>query len=289
MSAAKTWGDLCAATKTRLIAGGIANINQESQWLVEEVSGMTSAELIAATNAIAPARAVDRLESLVDRRLTGEPLQYVLGRWSFCGIDLMVDRRVLIPRPETEGLVELARAELVRLKVAANDVVVDLGTGSGAIAIGLAAQLPGVEIWATDREPSALEVARANLAGVGRMAVGVRVAQGSWFDALPVALRGRIRMVVSNPPYLTDEELADQDELKQEPVSALVSGPTGLECISIIVEEAMDWLTSDGVLLVELDPRRADAALQCARNAGFTDAAIENDLAGRARVLIARR
>src|SRR5438105_5970876 len=141
---------------------------------------------------------------MVARRAAGEPLQYVLGRWAFRTLDLMVDRRVLIPRPETEQVVEVALAEARRLHAR---IAADLGTGSGAIALSLAAELPGVDVWATDVSADALAVARANLAGIGTFAAArVRIQEGDWFGALPPELRGRLDIVVSNPPYIGDDE-----------------------------------------------------------------------------------
>ncbi len=291
MSDLKTWDYLRREVKDRLEAGGFVGGGQEAQWLVEEVSGMNSAELIASAKTFASVRAIEQLNTLLERRLIGEPLQYVLGSWSFRGIDLMVDRRVLIPRPETETLVGLALIEAQRMGLQPGEVVVDLGTGSGAIAIGLAAQLFEVAIWATDVDPRALEVARANVAARGRMSAGIQIVQGSWFDALPHELSGKVRLVVSNPPYIAEDEIPElpPEVIDYEPFSALVSGPTGSEHIETILLTAQEWLTDDGVVLVELDPRRAKQTHTYALSVGFAGAVIENDLTGQPRVLIARR
>lgn len=291
MSDLKTWDYLRREAKDRLEAGGFVGGDQEAQWLVEEVSGMNSAELIASAKTFASVRATEQLDTLLARRLIGEPLQYVLGSWSFRGIDLMVDRRVLIPRPETETLVGLALIEAQRMGLKPGEVVVDLGTGSGAIAIGLAAQLFEVAIWATDVDSRALAVARANVAARGRMSAGIQIAQGSWFDALPHELSGRVRLVVSNPPYIAEDEIPElpPEVIDYEPFSALVSGPTGSEHIETILLAAQDWLTDDGVVLIELDPRRAKKTYTYALSVGFAGAVIENDLTGQPRVLIARR
>lgn len=291
MSDLKTWGYLRREAKDRLEAGGFVGGDQEAQWLVEEVSGMNSAELIASAKTFASVRATEQLDTLLERRLIGEPLQYVLGSWSFRGIDLMVDRRVLIPRPETETLVGLALIEAQRMGLKPGEVVVDLGTGSGAIAIGLAAQLFEAAIWATDVDSRALEVARANVAARGRMSAGIQIVQGSWFDALPHELSGRVRLVVSNPPYIAEDEIPElpPEVIDYEPFSALVSGPTGSEHIETILLAAQDWLADDGVVLIELDPRRAKKTHTYALSVGFAGAVIENDLTGQPRVLIARR
>src|SRR4051812_25399263 len=186
--------------------------------MVERVSGYDGAELITNEHELATEPAVQHLDDMLERRAGGEPLQYVLGRWDFLGLDLLVDRRVLVPRPETEVVAQTAMDEAARLGARrgthdgwlASDtayVVADLGTGSGAIALALARELPDAEVWATDASDDALAVARANLAGVGSAATRVRLAGGSWFDALPSELRGSVRVLVSNPPYVAEHEV----------------------------------------------------------------------------------
>ena len=170
---------------------------------------------------------MDFVEGMVDRRRRGEPLQYVLGIWSFRRLELVVDRRVLIPRPETETVVDVALAEL-RLLGVGQPLVVDLGTGSGAIAISVALEVPAARVWGTDRSEDALAVARANLSGMGgRVAPRVRLAAGDWFEALPDELRGRVDLVVANPPYVGDDEVLPAEVADWEPAGALFAGPTG--------------------------------------------------------------
>ena len=164
---------------------------------------------------------------MVARRAHGEPLQYVLGRWGFRTLDLLVDRRVLIPRPETEVVAGLAIDALAALD--RPGVAVDLGTGSGAIALSLAAERwPHVEVWATDVSPDALAVARANLAGLGRRAAVVRLLEGTGSSALPGDLRGRVDVIVSNPPYVpADAPLPAGGGATGSRTTPLVPGPTG--------------------------------------------------------------
>jgi release factor glutamine methyltransferase len=240
-----------------------------------------------------PERHRARFERLVDRRTDGEPLQYVLGRWAFRTLDLMVDRRVLIPRPETEQVVEAALAELDR--VAADrlscPMAVDLGTGSGAIALALVAERPGVEVWATDISEGALEVAAANLAGMGgRAATRVRLARGAWWDALPDPLRGRIDLVVSNPPYISSGEMTQLDAqvADWEPRAALEAGPTGLEAVGEVLNGASSWLRAGGAVVLEIAPHQVPAAVEMAQRSGFDDVHVRTDLAGRERALVAR-
>ena len=193
-------------------------------------------------------RAVARLDAMVARRLEGEPLQYVLGHWSFRTLDLLVDRRVLIPRPETEHLVEVALS--VARATTGPLTIADLGTGSGAIAMALAAELfpRPLTVWATDASDDALDVARANLAGMGRAAVAVRMEAGSWYDALPPDLAGHLDLVVSNPPYVGTAEDLDERVRAWEPADALLAGADGLDALREVIAGAPRWLAAGRVV-----------------------------------------
>lgn len=232
-------------------------------------------------------RALAYFDSMVERRAAGEPLQYVLGSWGFRTLDLYVDRRVLIPRPETEQVVEVALAELRTLE-AENPTVVDLGTGSGAIALSVAVEAPTAHVWATDASEDALAVARANLAGIGRAGARVRLEHGSWFAALPGLLQGRIDLVVSNPPYVADDEELPAEVVDWEPAAALFGGPTGLEQVAEILGAATLWLARPAAAVIEIAPHQADGAVALAYESGFLEAKVMPDLAGRPRALVAR-
>jgi release factor glutamine methyltransferase len=262
-------------------------------------------------------QAGDRWSELVARRRAGEPLQYVLGTWPFRQLELVVDRRVLIPRPETEQVVEVALAELGRScrssarvdapagggrRAAGSRVCVDLGTGSGAIALALATEgtalCPDLEVWATDISADALAVARHNLDALAALGPRppVHLVEGEWFDALPRALAGRIDLLVTNPPYVAEADFVRLDPAVRdwEPRRALVAasgsrGVAGTAAIEAIIAAAPDWLGPDGAMVVELDPRQASAMAATARRAGFGQVAVEQDLAGRDRMLVARR
>ena len=254
----------------------------EARWIVEEAA---ADPWPACTDQTVSDRARPFFEDLVSRRAAGEPLQYVLGHWAFRRLDLLVDRRVLIPRPETEQVVEVALRELRGL--GPDPKVADLGTGSGAIALSIAAEVPDAQVWGSEASSAALAVARANLAGIGSLAASrVRLVEGSWFAPLPDDLRGHLQLIVSNPPYVAEGEPLPDEVAQWEPAGALYAGPTGLEAIRDIVGDAPGWLARPGALVVELAPHQAGAVRDLA--VAFDDVAICSDLAGRDRVLVAR-
>ena len=261
----------------------------QARWICETACGLDGDEFLAELDEPATERMVAQLDAMVARYRAGEPLAYVMGHWSFRTIELMVDRRVLIPRPETEVVagraLELARSFADRRRV------VDLGTGSGAIGLSLAAELPltGTEMWLTDYSTDAVDVARANAIGLGRVAANVRVVHGSWFDALPVDVRGEIDVVVSNPPYIAngDPEVAES-VLEYEPHTALFAGDDGLDDVRTIARDARNWLRSGGWLVMEIGYRQGDAVKALLEGFGYADVAIANDLTGRPRIAEAR-
>jgi release factor glutamine methyltransferase len=298
-----TWRDVRIDTEAALRARGVDTPEAEARFLVERVSDYEGADLILGEDEAATDAAIAHVHDMVERRAEGEPLQYVLGRWQFLDLDLLVDRRVLVPRPETEVVAQAALEEAVRLGArrgrhdpwggGGGDIAVaDLGTGSGALALTLATELADALVYASDVSDDALAVARANLAGVGAAATRVRLLRGSWFAALPDELRGALRLIVSNPPYVAEHEVPDLPaEVRDwEPHRALVSGPTGLEAIAEILAEAPAWLhAGGGAVVMELAPHQAERARTLAGRAGFTEVVVRPDLAGRDRVLVARR
>jgi release factor glutamine methyltransferase len=273
-----TWRSLRDAARVRL------GDDQEVRWIVERASGLTAAEQAGALDAVADDRHAAAFEAMVARREVGEPLQYVLGRWGFRTLDLLVDPRVLIPRPETEVVAGFAIDA-----VPPGGRVVDLGTGSGAIALSIAAERwPDVEVWATDASEEAVAVARANLAGLGRRAGVVRLAVGDWFAALPDDLRGTFDVVVANPPYVPDDALVARQVRDHEPHLALFGGPDGLGPARRIVAEAPGWLRPGGTLVVEIGEDQGEAVAAAAEAAGLVDVEVRHDLTERPRALVAR-
>jgi release factor glutamine methyltransferase len=264
----------------------------DARRIVERASGHEGAELTLELDRPITQREMLFFDRMLERRAAGEPLQYVLGSWGFRTLDLFLDRRVLIPRPETEVVAGVAMAELDRALTArggGHGRVADLGTGSGAIALSIAVERPGTDVWATDVSADALEIARANLAGIGRRARRVTVVEGDWFDALPVDLRGTLDVVVSNPPYVAADEPLPDEVREWEPAGALVPGPTGLEAYERIVGSASAWLTERGALVLEIGATQADAVRGLAIEAGFATVEVQRDLVGRDRVVVARR
>jgi release factor glutamine methyltransferase len=275
-----------SATWRTLRADALARLpDQEVRWLLERATGRTAAEQVAALEEAADERQAATFLDLVERRAAGEPLQYVVGSWGFRTLDLLVDRRVLIPRPETELVAGLAIDA-----VPAGGRVVDLGTGSGAIALSLAAERwPDVEVWATDASPDAVAVARANLAGLGRRASVVRLVEGDWFAALPDELRGSFDVVVSNPPYVATGDALPSEVAAWEPTRALLAGDDGLDDLRRIIADAPGWLAPAGALVLEIGETQGPAVLALAEAAGFSGASVHRDLAGRDRAVVASR
>lgn len=251
------------------------------QLLVAHVTGRGRTWQIAHGDAPIDAGAAARLAALVERRAHGEPLAYLVGEKEFHGLTLWVDARVLVPRPETELLVDWA-VECLSGNGADRPRVVDLGTGSGAIALAVKAAHPAADMLATDLSEEALTVARAN---AQRHALDVRFAQGRWWQAVG---RSRFALALSNPPYIAgaDRHLA---ALGHEPQSALTPGASGLEALTEIVEGAPEHLEPGAWLLLEHGHDQADAVRALLARQGFRDIETRHDLAGLPRCTGGRR
>jgi release factor glutamine methyltransferase len=269
-------------------------VRHEARFIVEDLLGATNSGPVGTAD-------IEAARRLAARRRAGEPLQYVLGHWSFRTLDLLVDPRVLIPRPETEQVVEVALGELPTPGVSGLTIV-DAGTGSGAIALSLATELaslhPDGHVWATDTSVDALAVAGANLDRVRRQHDGVVLpvtfVQGAWLNSLPDRLRGSVDLVVTNPPYIAQEEWSGlAAEVRGEPMAALLAGDgtdgtPGLADVEAVLSDAWAWLGRPGAVVIELAPHQAAAAARMAGAMGFTDVRVEPDLAGRPRALVGR-
>lgn len=323
------WRELLAEASERLAGAGVASADVEARRIVVAAAGCDDGAWHRELGRPATRRGVASFDRMLARRTAGEPLQYVVGSWGFRTLDLFVDPRVLIPRPETEIVAGCALDELQRRAgelssgdgpggggavpprsstqakvVAARPpappppvsggtpmlLAADLGCGSGAIGLSLAAERTDVEVVCTDVSADALAVASANLAGLGRPARRVRLLEGSWFEALPGELRGRFDVIVSNPPYIAVGSDALPAEISDyEPPVALYSGRTGLEATEVILAGATDWLAPGGGLVLELSDGTSPRVQDLADSAGLADVAVYRDLTGAERVLVARR
>jgi release factor glutamine methyltransferase len=265
---------------TELIDAGLNR--REARWLVEEFSP-------------ADHEAIAALRAAAQRRLDGEPIQYVLGHWPFRSLDLDLDPRVLIPRPETEELVGHAFDELMQRRLT-EPLIVDLGCGSGAIGLSLLYELRQMGVHATlvavDSSRDALDVTRANAAK--HDLESVTTVHSSWFEALDDSLLGRVDLIVANPPYIGASEFATLDPvLGYEPFGALVSEDTphaeGFLDLEVIIGQSSPWLVANGLLICEHGNMHRPAVLQAAHDATFADVRDLDDMFGNPRFLIATR
>jgi release factor glutamine methyltransferase len=235
----------CAA---RLRTAGISNAAQEAGWLLESGLRLSRLELHLNPDSVVAIAGCEGLMALCTRRAGREPLQYLLGTQEFCGLEFVVDPGVLIPRPETELLVDEVVRHCARLET---PVILEIGTGSGCIVVSIAARLPKARIYATDVSLRAIRVAALN-AGRHGVAGRIRFLVGDLFQPLGADLHGRVMAVVSNPPYIPDASLDDlQPEVRFEPRLALAGGPDGLHFHRRLVTEARRLLSPAGLLALE--------------------------------------
>ena len=256
--------------------------------LASFATGKSRECLVADSDALVAHDVIDRLDDLIARRAAGEPMAYLLGHREFYGRDFAVDPRVLIPRPETELLVELAIAWLAKreaVRVADEPLrVLDLGTGSGVIAITLALECHAIVAMATDVSGDALEIATHNAQKLG---AAVSFAQSDWFTAFNTASERMplFDLIVSNPPYIaTNDPHLSEGDLRYEPRIALVGASDGLDAIRRIVEGSKAHLRSDGCLMLEHGYDQAGAVGALFVESGFVRAGSSRDLAGIERV-----
>lgn len=247
----------------------------DAELLLAHALGVNRAWFFAHAEDVPDAGSVQRFNALIRRRAAGEPIAYITGTRDFWSLTLEVTPATLIPRPETELLVELA---LDRLPTGGS--VVDLGTGSGAIALAIAKERPDATVVAVDFSPTALDVARRNAHRLGLERV--EFVQGDWFAPLN---RRRFNLIVSNPPYIeADDRHLGEGDLRFEPASALASGADGLDDIRRIASGAGEHLLPGGAVLVEHGWNQGDAVRRILREAGFVDDFTTKDLEHRDRV-----
>lgn len=264
--------------------GGVEDARIEAECLIGHILGFSRAKLYTEWEGEIPRSKHCSFVALIERRLLGEPLAYLTGHREFYGLDFLVDHRVLIPRPESELLVELALQHLEsRGQASAPSILADVGTGSGALAIALAKQTPYSQVFATDISADALEVAAINCRTHG-VQDRVTLLHGDLLQPLP----GPVDVVVSNPPYIveSDFEALPREIREYEPILALDGGHDGLATIRRLLPQAIEKLKLDGALFMEIGYDQRAEARRLAEIL-YPDASIgvELDLAGRDRVL----
>jgi release factor glutamine methyltransferase len=261
-----------------LARAGCPSPEVDAEWLLAHVLGVTRTELHADGRTELGPDEEKRFHELVARRARREPLAYVLGEWGFRGLTLRVDPRVLVPRPETEAVVERC---LELLAAVGEPRVLDVGVGSGAISLALAAEHPGARVVATDNSEAALAVAEENRARTG-FGDRVELVHGELFAGLV----GPFDLIVSNPPYVEPHEFAELEPevAEHEPRRALLASGVTEE----IAEGALDLLVPGGALVLETGDDRARRVAELLRELGYEEVSIGNDLGGRERVVDGR-
>ncbi|MBX3141016.1 MAG: peptide chain release factor N(5)-glutamine methyltransferase [Trueperaceae bacterium] len=278
-----------AEAAARLTAAGVPSPEHDAWRLLEAASGLSRSTLLLTGASAVPEATAARLAGLVEERAARVPLQHVLGVAHFYGLELAVDARVLVPRPETERLVELVLRELADGLADAGPApatVLDVGTGSGAIALALKAELTSAEVWGTDVSEDALAVARGNAARLG-LAVGF-LRSDLLADEEVAALARRAAVLAANLPYLPESDrVALQPEAAADPPGALFAADGGLAIAARLADQAWLTLPRGALLALELDPRNVRGLAE--RLSGWEGVRLEPDLAGRERFLLARR
>lgn len=252
----------------------------DAELLMGHVTGWSRTSLRAWPEREVPEQQATRFRQLVSERADGQPVAYLLGQQEFWSLPLRVSRATLIPRADTESLVEA----ILQLPLPEDARVVDLGTGTGAIALALASEQPGWQVMACDAVAEAVTLAGENASALG---LPIEVLQSNWFSALP---SGRFDLVVSNPPYIaaSDQHLTEGD-VRYEPATALIAGDDGLADIRHIINEARDWLGPDGWLVLEHGYNQGSDVRALLLAAGFVSIESRRDYGGQERLTLARR
>ena len=260
---------------------GIQQARLDSEWLFAEVLNCKRLDLYLQFERPLDETVLSRLRPLFKRRAQREPLQYILGWTDFCGLTLQTDRRALIPRPETEELIECITQSLPDPP----QTILDLGTGSGALAIALTQHYPEAQTTAIDHSSEALALARGNATALG-VANRITFRQSDWFKAV----RGRFDLIVANPPYLSEREFAStQPEVRDyEPQLALVAEQKGLAALEQILCQAPAYLGSEGCLALETGIDHHNALKNMAERTGYSNWHSLQDLSRRDRFFLAR-
>jgi release factor glutamine methyltransferase len=269
-----------------LSAKGVESARLNAELLIGHALGLKRMALYLQFERPLAEPELEKIRPLIKRRSQREPLQYILGETEFCGLKLKVDRRALIPRPETELLVERVGEALA--SAAAPAAILDLGTGTGALALALAHKFPGATITAVDQSEDALALARENTTATG-LAERVTCLRSDWFASLPAG--ATYDLIVANPPYLSAEETAEATpEVRGfEPISALTAADNGLADLRKIIAAAAEFLRPGGLLALETGIAQHAALIERATAAGFARAESQQDLTKRDRFVLAWR
>lgn len=279
-----TIGEELAEAERCLRAAGIDTARSDAEWLAAAALGERRSSMLLRLDAPATDGFSEHLGEMVSRRAKREPLAYVIGSCEFRGIELEVGPGVLVPRPETEITTQraIARARAHQ----GRPTVVDVGTGCGAIALALAAEIPEARIFATETAAPARGWALRNLARTG---LRCTLLPGSLLTPLHPALGGCVDLVVSNPPYIAEPDWERlEPEVRFEPRDAVIAGPTGLEVIQDLLDEVRMWITPGGWLVLEVGDSQAFVVSDLLEAAGYADVTVTQDLAGRDRVVEGR-
>ncbi|HYC55454.1 MAG TPA: peptide chain release factor N(5)-glutamine methyltransferase [Candidatus Binatia bacterium] len=281
--------DYLRLTESFLAGKGIDSPRLDAELLLASVLGMSRVQLYTSFERPLSREEIDAYRALVKRRAAREPVAYILGCREFWSMDIEVDRRVLVPRPDTELLVEQA-LDFLRARIAGGveaPGVADIGTGSGAIAVAIAREIAAARVVATDKSEAALEIAPRN---ARRHGVEERIEFVAGDLLAPLAGRGPFDLIVSNPPYIRAGEVASlAPEVRDwEPRMALVSGEDGMEATAPLVRGAFELLAPGGALMVEVGTQ-ASAVRQCFMDAGYGDVRVARDIAGIERLVAGRR
>jgi release factor glutamine methyltransferase len=274
----------------RLLGAGVDSARLDAELLLAYALGLSREKLIVAAARDLSVAESDRYENLLIRRLNREPLAYITGQQEFWSLDFLVSRDVLVPRPETEMLVEFAVFHLAQSKNSELPRILEIGTGSGAIAVALATELPQVQIVATEISPAALAIARQNASRNG-VSKKIRFLEGDLFSALDQELENDFDLIISNPPYLRRDEIPklDAEVSRWEPRAALDGGVDGLDFYRRVAEEAPAYLRQGGAVAVEIGAAMASVVVALFRNrAAYAHTQVHQDYSGRDRVVIAR-
>ncbi|MDI6830954.1 MAG: peptide chain release factor N(5)-glutamine methyltransferase [Actinomycetota bacterium] len=266
---------------------GVERPRLNAELLLAHCTGRSRVDLYAYPERPLSRAQKEEFEAAVARRAAREPLQYITGRKGFRYLELEVDPRVLIPRPETELLAQ--RAVELASAAGGRPVVVDVGTGSGCVALSVARECPSAAVFATDISPDALEVARSNAVREGLDGM-IDFRRGDLLEALEEGLRGKLDLVVSNPPYIKENEFPTlpPEVREHEPRTALVAGPAGTEVHLRLMEQALSWLAPRGCLLMEGGADQVEGLAVRAARMGYVEARTHRDLNGLPRVVECR-